>query len=78
MEEKLWSALVISGVCVGKVVSSSGGVGAHVKNSLYSNYITLFVHTLSEVVSSRGRKHLSSTSPQTLVRLISDRTCLGC
>ena len=45
MEEKLWSALVISGVSMtGKWSAPSGGVGAHIKNSLYSNYITLFVH----------------------------------
>lgn len=73
MEEKLWSGLVISGMS-----APSGGVGAHVKSSLYSNHIPLS-STLSEVVCRRGRKHLSSTSPQTLVRLILlDRPCLGC
>lgn len=45
MEEKLWSGLVISGMSmIGKWSAPSGGVGAHVKSSLYSNHITLFVH----------------------------------
>ena len=45
MEEKLRGGLVISGMSmIGKRSDPSGGVGAHVKSSIYSNHITLFVH----------------------------------